>query len=123
MNCRGVRGAITVDENSVEAILEGARTLLSAMTAENGFDVDELASVTFTATRDLDAAYPAVAARGMGWTGTPLLCMQEMVVEGSLPKCIRVLIHWNTERSPAQIRHVYLRGAEVLRPDWVGGAR
>jgi chorismate mutase len=123
MACRGVRGAITVEENSSEAILEGARTLLAAMAAENGFEVTELVSVVFTATSDLDAAYPAAAAREMGWTETPLLCMQEMKVKGSLARCLRVLIHWNTDRSPAEIRHLYLRGAQVLRPDLVGGGR
>jgi chorismate mutase len=123
MACRGVRGAITVEENSSEAILEGARTLLAAMAAENGFEVAELVSVVFTATADLDAAYPAAAAREMGWTETPLLCMQEMGVKGSLARCLRVLIHWNTDRSPAEIRHLYLRGAQVLRPDLVGGGR
>jgi chorismate mutase len=123
MACRGVRGAITVEENSSEAILEGAQTLLAAMAAENGFDVAELVSVVFTATADLDAAYPAAAARAMGWTETPLLCMQEMRVKGSLARCLRVLIHWNTDRSPVEIRHLYLRGAQVLRPDLVGGGR
>jgi chorismate mutase len=123
MACRGVRGAITVDENSTQAILEGARTLLTALAEENGFEAEELASVVFTSTADLNAAYPAVAAREMGWTETPLLCMQEMAVMGSLEKCIRVLLHWNTDRSPAQIRHLYLRGACVLRPDLVGGER
>jgi chorismate mutase len=123
MACRGVRGAITVDENSTQAILEGARTLLAALAEENGFEAGELASVVFTSTADLDAAYPAAAAREMGWTETPLLCMQEMGVRGSLEKCIRVLLHWNTDRSPAQIRHLYLRGARVLRPDLVGGER
>ena len=123
MVCRGVRGAITVDANSTQAILEGARTLLAALAEENGFEVGELADVIFTSTADLDAAYPAAAAREMGWTETPLLCMQEMAVRGSLEKCIRVLLHWNTDRSPAQIRHLYLRGAHVLRPDLVGGER
>jgi chorismate mutase len=123
MACRGVRGAITVNENSAEAILEGAHTLVKTMMAHNGFEVGELASVVFTATADLNAAYPAAAAREMGWTETPLLCMQEMAVQGSLAKCIRVLIHWNTERSAAEIQHVYLRGAQVLRPDLLGGER
>jgi chorismate mutase len=123
MVCRGVRGAITVDENSTEAILEGARTLLAAMVEANGFEVGELASIVFTATTDLDAAYPAAAAREMGLTETPLLCMQEMAVKGSLEKCIRVLIHWNTDRSPAQVRHLYLGGAQVLRPDLIGGGQ
>lgn len=119
MGCRGVRGATTVEENTAKAILDATRTLLAAMVAENGFATEDMGSVIFTATPDLDAAYPAVAARQMGWTQTPLLCMQEMAVEGSLPRCIRVLVHWNTDRSPAEIKHVYLRGAKSLRPDLV----
>jgi chorismate mutase len=79
-----------------------------------------VASVLFTATPDLDAAYPAVAARQLGWTETALLCVQEMAVRGSLPRCIRVLIHWNTDRSQDQLHHVYLREAKRLRPDRAG---
>ncbi|MGC9467378.1 MAG: chorismate mutase [Anaerolineae bacterium] len=121
MGCRGVRGAITVEENTATAILDATRALLVAMVAENGFAVEELGSVIFTATSDLDAAYPAAAARQMGWTQTPLLCMQEMAVKGSLQRCIRVLLHWNTDCSPAQVKHVYLGGAKTLRPDLVEG--
>jgi chorismate mutase len=79
----------------------------------------DVASVFFTVTPDLDAVCPAVAARQMGWTHTALLCLQEMAVPGSLSHCIRVLIHWNTERSIDAIRHVYLREARRLRPDLV----
>lgn len=121
MGCRGVRGAITVAENSSAAILEATHELLERMAAENGFAPEDLASVIFTATSDLDAGYPAVAARQLGWTRTPLLCMQEMAVGGSLARCIRVLVHWNTDRDPSEVHHVYLRGAQVLRPDLVGG--
>lgn len=117
MACRGVRGAITVEENTAEVIHDGARELLTAMAEENGFEIADLVSVIFTATPDLDAAYPAAAARALGWTATPLLCMQEMAVAGSLARCIRVLVHWNTDRAPSEVRHVYLRGAQVLRPD------
>jgi chorismate mutase len=85
--------------------------------AANDLSVDDVTSVIFTATPDLDAAYPAHAAREMGWADTPLLCMQEMAVAGSLPRCIRVLIHWNTNHSPHEIRHVYLGAARALRPD------
>jgi chorismate mutase len=119
VTCRGVRGAITVEENSSEAILEATRTLLETIVAENGMKAEEIASVIFTATADLDAVYPAVAARELGWVTVPLLCMQEMRVAGSLPRCIRVLLHWNTERAPAQIRHIYLGEAQRLRPDLV----
>ena len=77
----------------------------------------DVASVLFTATPDLDAVYPAVAARQLGWTHTALMCVQEMAVPGSLPRCIRVLVHWNTERAIDEIQHVYLHEARRLRPD------
>lgn len=117
MACRGVRGAITVEENTAVAIKSAVRALLESIVAANALDVADIASVIFTATADLDAVYPAVAAREMGWVDTPLLCMQEMAVQGSLPRCIRVLLHWNTDRAQADIRHIYLGGARTLRPD------
>jgi chorismate mutase len=117
MTCRGIRGAITVEANEADAILAATRTLLETMVAANEFEIDDLACVTFTATADLDAVYPARAARELGWVSIPLLCMQEMGVAGSLTQCIRVLILWNTDREPDEIRHIYLRGAQVLRPD------
>ncbi len=121
MTCRAIRGAITVEENTVAAIKAATRELLEHIIAINGLEIADIASVIFTATPDLDAAYPAVAAREMGWTHTPLLCMQEMAVQGSLPRCIRVLLHWNTDRVPADIRHVYLGEARALRPDLAPG--
>ncbi len=114
---RGVRGAITVDEDSAEAILQAARELLRAMIAANTIDEDDVASVIFTCTPDLTAAYPAKAARDIGWQSTALMGCQEMPVPGGLPRCIRVLIHWNTTKGQREIQHVYLRGAQVLRPD------
>ena len=117
MIIRGIRGATTVAENRPEAILAATRELLQQLTAANDFHPADLASVIFTATADLDAAYPAVAARELGWTHVPLLCMQEMAVAGSLPRCIRVLLHWNTDRDPSTIHHVYLGQAVSLRPD------
>ena len=121
MQCRGIRGAITVEHNKVEEILEATRTLLLVIVEKNGLSTDDitqdLVSVVFTATKDLDAVYPAVAAREMGWTNVPLLCMQEMDVGGSLKMCIRVLIHWNTERKQSELQHIYLGGARALRPD------
>ncbi len=119
MTCRGIRGAITVTNNDEESILAATRRLLEAMLGANGVQVPELASAIFTATADLDAAYPARAARDLGWSETPLLCMQEMAVIGSLPRCIRVLLHWNTTRAASEIRHVYLEDARALRPDLV----
>ena len=120
MSCRGLRGATTVAENSAVAILEATRELLQAIVAANGIDEPEIASVIFTATPDVDAAYPAAAARQLGWTRTALMCVQEMDVSGSLPRCIRVLIHWNTDRSLDELRHIYLREARSLRPDLAG---
>jgi chorismate mutase len=92
------------------------------MKVRNGFAVEDIASVIFTATPDLDAVYPAVAARELGWTETPLLCVQEMAVLDSLRSCIRVLLHWNTNCDAGDVKHVYLEGARVLRPDLVEDA-
>ena len=117
--CRGVRGATTVDENDVQAILDATKELLGAIIDANAMSEQDTASVFFTVTSDLDAICPAVAARQMGWTRTALLCLQEMTVPGGLPHCIRVLVHWNTERSIDQIHHVYLGQARQLRPDLV----
>ncbi|MBN2392905.1 MAG: chorismate mutase [Anaerolineae bacterium] len=117
MACRGVRGAITVEENTAVAIKSAVRALLERIVAANALDVADIASVIFTATPDLDAVYPAVVAREMGWVDTPLLCMQEMVVQSSLPRCIRVLLHWNTDCAQADVHHIYLGDARALRPD------
>jgi chorismate mutase len=117
MTCRGIRGAICAQANEVDAILLATRQLLERIIAVNDLSVDDVTSAIFTATPDLDAAYPARAARDMGWTQVPLLCMQEMAVVDTMPRCIRVLIHWNTNRAPDQIRHVYLGEARALRPD------
>jgi chorismate mutase len=120
-SCRGVRGATTVTENNAEAILAATTELLQAMIEANGIEEEDVASVLFTATPDLDAAYPAVAARQMGWNRAALLCIQEMIVSGSLRHCVRVLIHWNTERRIEELQHIYLREARCLRPDLVEG--
>jgi chorismate mutase len=117
--CRGVRGATCAEANEEEAILAATKELLEQIVEQNQIDPADVASVIFTATPDLDAAYPARAARQMGWTHVPLLCMQEMAVLGSLKRCIRVLVHWNTDRSQEEIRHVYLGQARALRPDLV----
>jgi chorismate mutase len=124
--CRGIRGATTVLENRADAILEATQELLEQIIDENDVREEDVASVLFTATPDLDAAYPAVAARRLGWTRTSLICTQEMVVPGSLSRCIRVLVHWNTDRTIDEIHHVYLREARRLRPDrsnskWANG--
>ncbi len=119
MAVRGVRGATVAEANTREAILAAARELLEALVSANGIDLADVASVTFTATPDLDAAYPALAARELGWRDTALMCLQEMSVPGSLTRCLRVLIHWNTEKRPGEIRHIYLHAAAQLRPDRV----
>ncbi len=96
---------------------EATRELLLAMVKANGIDPADLASGLFTVTPDLDAAFPARAARDIGWTLVPLFDALEIPVPGSLPRCIRVLLHWNTDKAQGDIVHVYLRGAESLRPD------
>jgi chorismate mutase len=121
MACRGIRGAITVELNEACAIIAATCELLARIVAVNGVMVEDVASVIFTATPDLDTAYPARAAREMGWCNVPLLCMQEMRVQGSLPRCIRVLVHWNTDLPAGQIQHVYLGKARALRPDLATG--
>jgi len=119
ITCRGIRGAIGVGANDADAIIAATRELLEHIIVANDLSVEDVASVIFTATPDLDAAYPARAAREIGWVNTPLLCMQEMTITGSLPRCIRVLVLWNTDRHLDQIRHVYLGRARALRPDLV----
>ena len=117
MACRGIRGAITVDIDEADAILAATRELLERIVSANDLCVEDLASVVFTATPDLTAAYPAQAAREMGWRHIPLLCMQEMAVNDSVAGCIRVLALWNTDRSQKEIHHVYVGRAQALRPD------
>ncbi|GAB4144822.1 MAG: chorismate mutase [Candidatus Promineifilaceae bacterium] len=115
--CRGVRGATVAAENSKEAILAATRELLYVMIRANGIQSEDVASVYFTTTRDLNATYPALAARQLGWYDVALLCGHEMEVLDGLPGCIRVLIHWNTQRAQSEIVHVYLHEAQSLRPD------
>ena len=114
---RGVRGAITVEVNSPEVILAAVGELLETMIGRNGIHEDEVASILFTTTPELTAAYPAKAARLLGWTRTALMGFAEADIQGGLPMCIRVLIHWNTDRRMDEVRHVFLREAAVLRPD------
>ncbi|MBI2913456.1 MAG: chorismate mutase [Chloroflexi bacterium] len=120
MLTRGVRGATTVEANSREAILEATRELLASMLKSNQFAVEDVASAFFTTTPDLNAEFPALAARELGWTDVALLCGHEMNVPGSLPMCLRILLHVNTDKPASAIHHVYLRGAAVLRPDFEG---
>ena len=114
---RGVRGATTVEHNSRRAIMDGTLELLQAMIETNGIAEDDVASILFTATPGLDAAYPAAAARQLGWTRSALMGFQEAQVIDGLQQCVRVLIHWNTDKSIDEIQHVFLRDAVSLRPD------
>ncbi len=115
--CRGVRGAITVEANTREAILDAARELLTTIVAANDIAIDDIGSVIFTTTPDLNAEYPALAARQLGWADIAMLCSHELDVPGSLRMVLRVLVMWNTTRQPHEIQHVYMRGAAQLRPD------
>jgi chorismate mutase len=117
MPCRGVRGATTADANTSEAILRATRQLLALMVRQNGIQPEDVASAIFTTTPDLDAEFPALAARQLGWLDVALMCQHELDVPGSLRRCIRILIHWNTEKRASDIVHVYIRGAGNLRPD------
>jgi chorismate mutase len=116
MYCRGIRGATTVDHNEQAEILAATGELLLLMMSNNGLLVEDIASVIFTVTEDLDAVFPAQAARQIGWNEVALMCMREIPVPDSLGKCIRVLLHINTTRSASEIQHVYLREAVSLRP-------
>lgn len=117
MAIRGIRGATTAKANTPEAIRAATRELLEALVAANDLQADDVASVIFSTTPDLTAEVPARAARELGWVETGIMCLAEMDADGGLPRCIRVLVHWNTERRPDQIRHVYLHAAAALRPD------
>ncbi len=115
---RGIRGAITVERNDSRDILEATKELLGEIVRENEIDTGDIAAAFFTVTADLDAEFPATAAREfLGWTYVPMLCGNEINVPGRLGKCIRVMVLVNTEKSQQELRHVYLRGATVLRQD------
>jgi chorismate mutase len=118
MRLRGIRGATTVDANTREAILEATIELLNAIIEANDVRREDVASVFFSTTPDLNAEFPALAARThMGWDDIALMCMHEMHVPGSLPMCLRILMHVNTAKRPEEIQFVYLRGARALRAD------
>jgi chorismate mutase len=115
--CRGVRGATTADANTKEEILKATRQLLALMIRQNDIDPKDVASAIFTVTEDLDAEFPALAARQLGWLDVALMCGYELNVPGSLRQCIRVLLHWNTTKAQEEIVHVYIKEAGRLRPD------
>jgi chorismate mutase len=120
MSVRGIRGAAVAESDHPEAILETTRGLLEAILAANPtLQAEDMVSILFTVTGDLTSAYPARAAREMGWTEVPLMCALEIPVPGSLPRCVRVLLHWNTHLPQNQIQHVYLGAAASLRPDLI----
>lgn len=113
--CRGVRGATTVKSNSGPEILEATRELIGKLMEANKIEVEDIACVIFTTTSDLNAEFPALAARQMGWKDIALLCSHEMQVPGSIPLCIRVLLLCNTDKKASELVHVYLREAVNLR--------
>ena len=118
MMLRGIRGATTVESNTKDAILQATLELLEAIIEANNVHRDDVASVFFSTTPDLDAEFPAVAARvQMGWTNTALMCAHEMNVPGSLPMCLRILMHVNTPKGQDEVKFIYLRGASALRPE------
>ena len=120
MPIRGIRGATTVSADNPELILEATRELLEAILQQNeSMEPEDVASALFTVTDDLASTFPAQGARQMGWGLVPMLCAREIPVPNSLPRVIRVLVHWNTELKQNEITHVYLREAVKLRPDLV----
>jgi len=115
--CRGVRGATTVASDTRDEILTATRQLLALLIRRNDIDSTDVASAIFTVTHDITAEFPALAARQLGWIDVPLLCGYEVSVPGSLPRCIRILVHWNTTKPQNEILHTYMREATALRPD------
>lgn len=115
MSVRGLRGATTVAKNDKNEIISATKELLAGLLTANNLQVPDIASVVFTVTPDLLAEFPAVAAREIGWADTPLLCATEIDVPGSLPRCIRVLLHVNSEQPQAEMKHLYLKEAQSLR--------
>jgi len=119
MATRGVRGATTADRNEAAEIAARAVELVRVLVERNGIRPEDLASAIFTVTEDLDAEFPAKAVRSLpGWEDVPLLCAKEIGVPGSVARCIRVLLHWNTDTAQNGVRHAFLRGARSLRPAW-----
>ena len=123
MTIRGIRGAITISTDEPEQVISATQELLASILATNpALQTEDIASALFTVTEDIVSAYPALAARLIGWDLVPMMCAREIPVPGSLPLCIRVIIHWNTELEQSAVQHVYLRNAVKLRPDLVARA-
>lgn len=116
---RGIRGATTVENNDKREILDASAQMLEKIISENEINIDDIVSIIFTITPDLTKAFPAAAAREMGIVNVPLLDMSEPEIDGALKKCIRILMHINTEKNNSDMKHIYLKGAKVLRPDLV----
>jgi chorismate mutase len=118
---RGIRGATTAARNDAAAIVEATAELLGELVALNDIDAEEIAFAYFTTTRDLDAEFPALAARRLGWLDVPLLCGHDMDVQQpnprGVPHCIRIALLYNTDRAQSEMRHAYLRGAEAIKQD------
>ncbi len=119
MLVRGIRGAITADSNTEREIIEKTKELLITLKKENDFKIEDIVSILFSVSSDLNAAFPAQAARELGWKQVPLFDLQEIDVPGSLPKCIRILIQINCRKSQQEIKHCYLREAKILRKDLI----
>jgi chorismate mutase len=118
MTTRGIRGATTIESDTPEQVLAATRELLEAIVSSNpDLTTDAMASAFFTVTDDIAAAFPARAARELGWDQVPMMCCREIPVTGSLRLCIRLLIHWNTDKPQSGVKHAYLREAAGLRPD------
>ena len=111
-----------MESNAREGIVEATQELLTQIVERNGVDEEDVSCIIFTTTQDLDAEFPAAAARELGWSHVALLCAQEMAVPGSLSSCLGILVLWNTEKSADEVSHVYLKGAKELRPDLATGA-
>ena len=118
MTCRAIRGATTADSNTAEDIHEATTEMLRTLIALNSVEPDDLVSLFFTTTSDLNATFPAVAARELGLEQIPLMCAHEMNVPGALDMVVRVLVHVNTAKKPSEIQHVYMKRATELRPEW-----
>ena len=114
---RAIRGATTINENSADAIYSATAELLQEMISQNGLNKEDIISIIFSVTSDISAAFPAVAARQMGWTKTAMMCTYEIDVPGSLKKCIRIMMHIETGKENDELKYVYLREAKRLRPD------
>lgn len=117
IQCRGVRGATTVETNTPAEILKETRVMLALIIRLNQIDPNDVAGAFFSTTPDINAEFPALAARQLGWMNVSLMCGHEMTVPGALAKCVRVMILWNTRKSADEIQHVYIKGAKTLRPD------